>query len=83
MSVLRREFHRSKETGREECWDLVFDTASKRLYVEHKSTSAQPGGAGWVRREQMDICTYFATASASAAASGLWRLLMKLFDEER
>ena len=31
MSVLKREFHRSSAKKSDECCELVFDTASKRL----------------------------------------------------
>ena len=49
MALLKRELHRSIKgpvANDEDWWHLVFDTDTKRLYVEHRWAHVDVSGAG-------------------------------------
>jgi hypothetical protein len=87
MALLKRELHkasRSPVLNDEDQWHLVFDTDSKRLYVEHQwahvdvrgPTVADSGTA------QLDIAEYLNQGGQTAGHRELWRLLKALFQEQ-
>jgi hypothetical protein len=81
MALLKRELHRQyegPESTRKDLWTLVFDTDTKRLYVEHEWTSLETreGEAG-----AMDIAQYLTQGGQTAGHRELWRLLQTLFEQ--
>jgi hypothetical protein len=86
MALLKRELQRQvkgPEVTRADRCTLVFDTDSKRLYVErevaHLETS--PGGTVDLQIVTMDIADYLTQGGQTAGHRELWRLLKTLFDE--
>lgn len=86
MALLKRELYRQVEgsyvTHADRCC-LVFDTDSKKLYVERETAhlEAGTGGAGDYRTATMDIADYLTQGGQTAGHRELWRLLRTLFDE--
>jgi hypothetical protein len=84
MTLLRQELHRSSRSpllSHEDQWHLVFDTDSKRLYVEHRWTHMDvrgPDVAG-SGTAQMEIAEYLNQGGQTAGQRELWRLLKALF----
>ncbi len=63
MALLKRELHRSSRApvlNEEDQWHLVFDTDSKRLYVEHRWTHVDVRGPGVAESgtAEMEIAEY-------------------------
>jgi hypothetical protein len=87
MALLKRELHRQSEgaeINRKDLWTLVFDTDSKRLYVEHEWTSLEKRqGEAEGRTGAMDIAEYLMQSGQTAGHRELWRLLQTLFKETR
>jgi hypothetical protein len=85
MAFLRRELYR-QTTGpditRSERWALVFDTDSKRLYVERDEArmEARLDGSVDFRTSRMDIAEYLLCGGQTAGHRELWRLLRTLFE---
>jgi hypothetical protein len=86
MALLRRELHRQVKgpeiTHADRC-TLVFDTDSKRLYVEREVAhlEASAGGTIELQTVTMDIADYLIQGGQTAGHRELWRLLRTLFDE--
>jgi hypothetical protein len=86
MAVLKRELYRQVNgpeiTHADRC-SLVFDTDSKKLYVEREIArlEANPGGTVDYQTATMDIADYFAQSGQTAGHRELWRLLKTLFNE--
>ena len=87
MALLRRELHRQcegPEVTRKELWALVFDTDTKRLYVEHEWAELETRqGEAEGRTSAMDIAEYLTQGGHTAGHRELWRLLQSLFEETR
>jgi hypothetical protein len=87
MALLKRELHRQLEGPqftRNDLWVLVFDTDTKRLYVEHEWNSLEtPEGQAERRTDAMDIAEYLTHGGQTAGHRELWRLLQTLFEETR
>src|SRR4051812_49548226 len=63
MALLKRELHRASRgpiLNDEDQWHLVFDTDSKRLYIEHRWTHVDVRGPGIAESgtAQLDIADY-------------------------
>jgi hypothetical protein len=84
MALLKRELHQQcegPEVTRKDLWALVFDTDSKRLYVEHEWTSLERReGEAECRTGAMDIAEYLMQSGQTAGHRELWRLLQSLFE---
>jgi hypothetical protein len=86
MALLKRELHRQVKgpeiTHADRC-TLVFDTDSKRLYVEREVAhlEASVGGTIELQTVTMDIADYLTQGGQTAGHRELWRLLKTLFDE--
>jgi len=86
MALLKRELHRQVKgpeiTHADRC-TLVFDTDSKRLYVEREVAhlEASAGGTVELQTVTMDIADYLLQGGQTAGHRELWRLLRTLFDE--
>jgi hypothetical protein len=87
MALLKRELHRQcegPEATRNDLWALVFDTDTKRLYVEHEWTYLETReGEAECRTGVMDIAEYLTQGGQTAGHRELWRLLQTLFDDTR
>ena len=80
MALLRRELHRSAKgavANNEDTWSLVFDTDTKRLYVEHEwqHVGVCRGGAADNGTEQIEISEYMLQGGQTAGHRELWRLI--------
>ena len=88
MAHLRRELYRQvkgPEITHADCCTLVFDTDAKNLYVErevaHLDTTVE--GAIEIQTATMDIADYLKQGGQTAGHRELWRLLRKIFKEDR
>jgi len=86
MALLRRELHRTAKgpvANDEDTWSLVFDTDTKRLYVEHEwqHVDVRRGGASDNGTEQIEISEYLLQGGQTAGHRELWRLIRILFNE--
>ena len=88
MPLKKRELHRSAKgpvINGGDWWRLVFDTDTKRLYVEHEwhHTDMRGGGGASSRgRSQMDVASFLGQPEQGPAHRELQRLLSSLFEEE-
>ena len=87
MALLKRELHRSSRAPAlddEDQWDLVFDTDSKRLYVEHRWTHVDVRGPDVAQSgtAQLEIAEHLNQGGQTAGHRELWRLLKALFQEQ-
>jgi hypothetical protein len=86
MALLKRELYRQVNgpeiTHADRCC-LVFDTDSKKLYVEREIAhlEASIGGTVGYNTTAMDIADYLTQGGQTAGHRELWRLLRTLFDE--
>ena len=86
MALLKRELYRQVKgpdiTHADRCC-LVFDTDSKKLYVEREIAhlEADIGGTVDFQTATMDIADYFTQGAQTAVHRELWRLLRTLFDD--
>jgi hypothetical protein len=87
MAFLKRELHRQvkgPEITELDFWNLVFDTDTKRLYVEHEWTylDSRIRGTADYRTDVMDIAAYLTQGGQTAGHRELWRLLRAIFKEQ-
>ena len=86
MALLKRELHRQVKgpeiTHANRC-TLVFDTDTKRLYIESEVAhlEAKVGGTVEYQTTTMDIADYLTQGGQTAGHRELWRLLRSLFNE--
>jgi hypothetical protein len=86
MALLKRELHRQVRgpeiTHANRC-TLVFDTDTKRLYIESEVAhlEAKVGGTVQYQTNTMDIADYLKQGGQTAGHRELWRLLRSLFNE--
>jgi hypothetical protein len=83
MALLKRELYRQHEGPqviRKDLWTLVFDTDTKRLYVEHAWADLGKGEAE-CQTGAMEIAEYLTQGGQTAGHRELWRLLQTLFEE--
>lgn len=85
MALLKRELYRQvngPEITHTDCCFLVFDTDSKKLYVEREIAhlEAKIGGTIDYQTATMDIADYLTQGGQTAGHRELWRLLRTLFD---
>jgi hypothetical protein len=86
MALLKREIYRQVKgpevTHADRC-TLVFDTDSKRLYIEREVAhlEASVGGTVEMQTSRMDIADYLNQGGHTAGHRELWRLLRTLFGE--
>ena len=87
MALLKRELHRQVKgpeiTHADHC-TLVFDTDTKRLYVESEVAhfEAKIGGTVEYQTTTMDIADYLTQGGQTAGHRELWRLLRGIFKEQ-
>jgi hypothetical protein len=86
MALLKRELYRQvkgPEITHEDRCTLVFDTDTKRLYVEREVAhlEASVGGTVDYQTATMDIADYLKQGGQTAGHRELWRLLRSLFNE--
>lgn len=87
MALLKRDLHR-QVSGPEVTYadrsTLVFDTDSKRLYVECELVHLEANTRGTVDYQTtiMDIADYLKERGQTAGHRELWRLLRTLFMED-
>jgi len=87
MALLKRDLHRQVKgpeiTHADRC-TLVFDTDSKRLYVEREIVHLETNIEGAIdyQTTAMDIADYLKQSGQTAGHRELWRLLKTLFTEE-
>jgi hypothetical protein len=86
MALLKRELYRQvngPEITHADCCCLVFDTDSKKLYVEREIAHFETSTGGTVddQTTAMDIADYLTQGGQTAGHRELWRLLRTLFDE--
>ncbi|WP_336491617.1 hypothetical protein [Methylobacterium nigriterrae] len=86
MALLIRELQRTAKgavTNDEDWWRLVFDTDTKRLYVEHEwqHTEGPEAGRPSQGKEQIEIADYLTQAGQTAGHRELWQLIQTLFRE--
>ena len=86
MALLIRELQRSAKgpvANDEDWWRLVFDTDTKRLYVEHEwqHTEVRGGARSDQGKEPIEIPEYLTQAGQTAGHRELWRLIQTLFRE--
>ena len=81
MTFLKRDLYR--EVTHADCCTLVFDTDSKRLYVELEVAhlDAAVGGTVDCQIATMDIADYLKQGGQTSGHRELWRLLGTLFNE--
>jgi hypothetical protein len=81
MAFLKRDLY-PEVTDADRC-TLVFDTDSKRLYVEFEVArlDATVGGTADYQIATMDIADYLKHGGQTAGHRELWRLLETLFTE--
>ena len=81
MAFLKRDLYR--EVTHADCCTLVFDTDSKRLYVELEVAhlDAAVGGTVDCQIVTMDIADYLKQGGQTSGHRELWRLLGTLFNE--
>ena len=84
MPLVKLELHRASGgpvPGGEDRWRLVFDTAAKRLYVEHeweRADDARRDGAAERRRPETDVEAFLTQPVQGMAHRALLRLLSGL-----
>jgi hypothetical protein len=87
MALLTRDLYRQvtgpEVTHADRC-TLVFDTDSKRLYVERELVhlEANIGGTVDYQTATMDVADYLKQGGQTAGHRELWRLLRTLFKED-
>ncbi|MHB2205261.1 hypothetical protein [Methylobacterium sp. CM6257] len=86
MALLIRELQRSAKgpvANDEDWWRLVFNTDTKRLYIEHEwqHTSVRETGRSAHGKEQIEIPEYLMQAGQTSGHRELWRLIQTLFHE--
>lgn len=81
MAFLKRDLY--PEVSHADHCTLVFDTDSKRLYVELEVAhlDATVGGTVDHQMTTMDIADYLRQGGQTAGHRALWRLLRTLFEE--
>jgi hypothetical protein len=87
MALLKRDLCRTLKgpevTHTDRCV-LVFDTDSKRLYVEREIMHLEANMVGMIDYETttMDVADYLKQGGQTAGHRELWRLLKTLFKED-
>ncbi len=86
MALLKRDLYRrvqGPDITRADRSTLVFDTDSKRLYVEREVVHLEATARGAFNHEiaTMDIADYLKQAGQTAGHRELWRALRALFKE--
>jgi hypothetical protein len=86
MALLKRELYcrvKGPEVTHADRCTLVFDTDSKRLYVEREVAhlEATVGGTIDFQTATMDIADYLQQGGQTAGHRELWRLLKTIFKE--
>ena len=87
MALLKRELDRQlkgPEVTQRNIWTLVFDTDTKRLYVEHEwiYLDSHDQGSTDFRTDMMDVADYLTQGGQTAGHRELWRLLRAMFNEQ-
>jgi hypothetical protein len=86
MALLKRDLYRQvngPEVTRADRSTLVFDTDSKRLYIERELVHLEAIARGTLdyQTTTMDIADYLNQGGQTAGHRELWRLLRTLFGE--
>jgi hypothetical protein len=87
MAILKREIDR-RATGPvmndEDWWRLVFDTETKRLYVEHEwaHMDVRQGGPANNGSEEIEITAFLKEDNQRRAHQELSRLISTLFERD-
>lgn len=82
MPLLVRPLYQRSEGADEDRWCLVFDTDTRRLFVEHEQRQGDMRGPGYaVQIDEIDVNEFLAERGAGHLE--LMRLLAKMFEEQR
>jgi hypothetical protein len=80
MPLLRRPLYQRSDGPDEDHWRLVFDTDSKRLFVEHEEKRGDMRGAGYgIHSDEMEIAAFL--AERGQGQQELMRLIGGLFED--
>ena len=87
MPILRRQLHKTAKgpvMNDEDWWDLVFDTDTKRIYVQHKWEHVDVRGGGASDHGSVDIeLSAFIRDGLGEERRQLQQVLESLFAENR
>ena len=85
MPILRKPLYQINEGRDEDRWRLVFDTETRRLFVEHERTRGDMRGRGYsIETDELELADYLADSGQDQdhGQQELTRLLGGLFAEE-
>ncbi len=87
MALLKRDLYREvrgPDITQADCRTLVFDTDSKRLYIEREAAHFEASSPGTFNCQTttMDIADYLKQGGETAGHRELWRLLRMLFKDD-
>jgi hypothetical protein len=85
MALLRRPLYQISNSRDEDRWRLVFDTETRRLFVEHEKTRGDMRGRGYsIETDELELADYLANSGQDQdhGQEELARLLGALFAEE-
>jgi hypothetical protein len=80
MPQLRKPLYQRAEGADEDRWRLVFDTDTRRLFVEHEKTRGDMRGSGYATdTDEMDVAAFL--AERGQGQRELMQLLGTLFED--
>jgi hypothetical protein len=85
MALLRRPLYQISNSRDEDRWRLVFDTETRRLFVEHEKTRGDMRGRGYsIETDELELADYLANSGQDQdhGQQELAGLLGALFAEE-
>lgn len=86
MALLKRQIHRRRAGPAsidEDCWYLVFDTETKRFFVEHEwgQDDVSRNGKVSLGTVELEITAYLSTGEEGPGQRELVRLIKAIFEE--
>lgn len=82
MPQLTRPLYQRSEGGDEDCWRLVLDTDTSRLFVEHEKTRGDARGSGYaISTDEIDLAAFL--SEQSPGQRELVQLFTILFEDRR
>ena len=81
MARLTKPLYQINDGRDEDCWRLVFDTETRRLFVEHEMTRGDMRGRGYsIETAELELADYL--RENGPGQNELVRLLGALFEQE-